>query len=91
MRKYHKKAERQFDDYQNVDIVRLKKGLELQEVDVDELAKFAEIEYFLHHRFLDEQKAFIREFGHRGFKLTFAVYEIIENRHLECGKVGRRE
>ena len=90
MRKYQKKAERH-DDLRNVDFNRLKKGLTKNEADIDELVKFSSIELFLHHQFLDEQKAFIREFGHRGFKLTFAVYEIIENRHLECGKVSRRE
>ena len=80
MRKYHKKVKRQFDDYHNVDVVRLKKGLELQEVDVDELVKFVKIEYFLHHRFLDEQKAFIREFGVKGYRITPAVYEILLDR-----------
>lgn len=90
MRKYHKKAERR-GDLRNVDPIRLKKGLTKNEADIDELVKFSSIELFLHHRFLDEQKAFKREFGIIGYKLTPAVYEILEKHHLESGKVGRRE
>ena len=90
MRKYHKKAERK-DDLRNVDFNRLKKGLSENEADIDVLVKFSSIELFLHHRFLDEQKAFKREYGIKGYRITPAVYEILEKSHLESGKMGRRE
>ena len=79
MRRYHRKTERK-DDIRNVDYIRLKKGITKNEADIDELIKYSSLELFLDEIYVDWQKPFVQEFGVKGFKITFHVYDlIIEN------------